>query len=328
MKTRTIILSVALIFAVPALSNAQVGNLLKKKMGKVINAGTNTLEKEVGKEIDTAAQKEAQKISTQANENMNQNKGQEGQPQSDQAGNQQPKGINLGGLMGGKVTSKYNESYAFKSRIYMQMEIYNKDKKDVTKMDYYMYFSDTDPSAGFESKMIATSDEGKQVTVASSFVFDGVNKSFLMMTDMGAMKMAFISQVPDETTVQDQSAEKTSKPVITKTGNTKIIAGYKCDEYLYKETDSKEYGKLWVTKDLKFKTDKRTFSKAGLSPYYGNPELEDGFVLAMEGYNEKNELEMKSETKEINFDFPHTISTAGFKFSQMNFNQAGGQQKK
>lgn len=326
MKTRTIILSLVLIFAIPAFTNAQVGNILRNKVGRVVNAGAKVLNKEADKKIDSAATKEAEKISNDAQEKAAQNQDQEEQAENGQAGNEKPKGINLGGLMGGKVTSRYNESYSFKSRMFMQMEVY--DKKDVTKMDYFIYFSDTDPTAGFESKMIATSDNGDNVTVTSSFVFDGPNKSFLIMTDMGTMKMGIISQVPDETTGQDQSAQNTPKGTVIKTGNTKVIAGYKCDEYLYKEPDSKNTARLWVTKDLKLNTDKRTFSKAGLPAYYGIPELQDGSILAMESYNEKNELEMKSETKEVNFNFPHTITTAGYTFRQMNFNQAQGQQKK
>ncbi|MDQ1296672.1 MAG: hypothetical protein QG611_650, partial [Bacteroidota bacterium] len=162
----------------------------------------------------------------------------------------------------------------------------------------------------------------------SSYVFDGENKSFIIMTDMGTMKMGIISEVPDETTAQNQPAEKTPEATFTKTGNSKVIAGYKCDEYLYKDNESKDYGKLWVTKDLKLKADKRTYSKAGLSAYYGNSEIEDGAVLAMESYNEKGVLEMKSETKEVNLKFPHTISVAGYTLRQMNFGQAGAQQKK
>jgi hypothetical protein len=327
-----------LLIILPANSNAQVGGLLKNKINRVINAGTRTVDKEINKEIDSAVEKEVleardkqieeankqaeneikdQNADQDANQNANQNT-----DQPKQAG----KSFNLGGLMGGKVTSKYNESYSFNSRIFMQMEMY--DKKDVTKMDYFIYFSDGTPTAGFESKMIAKSDDGEEVTVTSSYVFDGENKSFIIMTDMGTMKMGIISEVPDETTAQNQPAEKAPEATFTKTGNSKVIAGYKCDEYLYKDNESKDYGKLWVTKDLKLKADKRTYSKAGLSAYYGNSEIEDGAVLAMESYNEKGVLEMKSETKEVNLKFPHTISVAGYTLRQMNFGQAGAQQKK
>lgn len=326
MKTRILFFLTAVLLIInPANSNAQVGGLLKNKINRVINAGSRTVDKEINKEIDTAVEKEVLNARDKQIEEAKNHPEKDSTEQNTGQTKQGGKSFNLGGLMGGKVTSKYNESYSFNSRIYMQMEMY--DKKDVTKMDYFIYFSDATPNAGFESKMKAKSEDGEEVTVTSSYVFDGENKSFLIMTDMGTMKMAIISQVPDETATQGQPAEKAPKATITKTGNSKVIAGYKCDEYLYKDNESKDYGKLWVTKDLKLKADKRTFSKAGLPAYYGNPEIEDGAVLAMESYNEKGDLEMKSETKEINLNFPHTISVAGYTFRQMNFGQAGGQKK-
>jgi hypothetical protein len=320
MKIRTILLSVVLIFAVPAFTNAQVGNLLKNKVGKVLNAGAKALDKEAGNKADTAAQKQADKISAQANQNT----GQQGQG-SDQAGNQQSKGFNLGGLLGGNVTSKYNESYSFKNRIYMQMETY--DKKEISKQDIFIYFNDSDPNAAFEMKIVGTADTGEEVEVKPVSVFDAANKCFMLWTDMGTMKMGMISEIPDETATQGQPAENTPKATVTKTGNTKVIAGYKCDEYLYKEEGKKEYGKLWITKDLRLKADKRTFSKAGL-PASSSAGSADEITLAMESYNAKNELESKMETKEVNFNSPKTFSTSGVSFRQINFNQAGGQQKK
>jgi len=333
MKTRTLFLAILLIFAVPSLTSAQVGNLLKNKVGRVVNAGAKVLNKEVDNKIDSAATKEAEKAMANAQENKAR------QDSTDQANGVSDTdtdkgtrtsqsgrgGINLGGLMGGKVTSKYNESYSFNNRIYTEMEMY--DKKDVTKMNYYIYFNTDNPNAGFESKMVSTSEEGQQVEGTSSFIFDGDNKSFIMMTDMGGMRIGIISEVPEEGTVTGQNTTEKPTDPITKTGNTRMVAGYKCDEYVFTDTETKEHGKIWATKDLKLQTDKRTFSKAGLSAYYGSPELDNSVVLAQEGYNNKNELEMKSETKEINLGYKHTISTTGYSFRQTNFNQAQQEKK-
>lgn len=329
MKTRTILLSIVLILMVPALSNAQIGNMLKNKVGKVLNAGTKTVNKEIDNKIDTAVQKEVDEVKIKANEDYEANQKEMGDQAAEaqsagQPSGQPSKGINLGGIMGGKVTLKYENSYSFTGKMYMQMEMY--DKKDVTKMDYFIYFNENTPNGGFESKIAGTTDEGEQVSMATNMVFDGTNKIVITLTDVGTMKMGVISEVPEETAAEGQPVDNTPKPTITKTGNSKVIAGYKCDEYLYKDNESKDHGKMWVTKDLKLKGDKRIYSKAGLPAYYGNPDLGGGAVLAMESYNEKNEVEMKSETKEINMNFPHTISVTGYSLRQMNFNQ--GQQKR
>jgi hypothetical protein len=46
-------------------------------------------------------------------------------------------------------------------------------------------------------------------------------------------------------------------------------------------------------------------------------------MLAMEGFDKNNILKMKMETKEINENFKHSISTVGYSFIKMNFGQAG-----
>jgi hypothetical protein len=338
MKTRTILLAIVLIFAIPAVTDAQVGNILRNKVGRVVNAGVNVLNKEADKKIDSVATKEAQEAYDKAERERIEREAAEPQvAESDEqadttedsdsrSGNKPAGGFNFGGLMGGgKITSKYSESYDFNNRIYSEVEMY--DNKEVTKMNYFIYFSDNTPSAGFESKMVSTTEDG-DVQVNSAFIFDGDNKSFLMMTDLGGMRMGVISEVPDENTEQTQAQEDQAKTTITKTGNTKMIAGYKCDEYKYTDEGTKEYGFIWSTRDLKLKADKRAYSKAGLSGYYGSPELEDGIVLAMESYDKKGTLEMKQETKEVNLGFKHTMSTTGYSFRQMNFSQAGQQEKK
>jgi hypothetical protein len=162
----------------------------------------------------------------------------------------------------------------------------------------------------------------------SSIVIDGPNKSYITMTDVSNMKMGFISAMPDENSQAQTSGKAKTPPVIAKTGNTRVIAGYKCDEYTYKDEDNKRHGSIWATKDLKLNVNKSAFSKAGMHSYYGNTDLDNSVTLAMEQYNDKNELELKSDTKEVNLSFSHSISTTGYNFRQMNFNQAGGQQKK
>lgn len=337
MKTRSIILSVILIFAVTSFTNGQVGGYLKSKVNRAVDAAANAADKRANQEIDKKAEEEvnkaADKILDDAEKNAEKNAedNAEANKQTEETGNAEVRqqenkaekesggGFNLGALMGGgTVTSKYRESYSFNNRIYMQAEMY--DGKDVVKMDYYIYFNDSGSDAGIETKMAGTTDEGDQVAMASTFIADGTNKSFLMLSDMGGTRFGIISDVPDETTA---AAETTPKPTITKTGNSKVIAGYKCDEYLVKQTGKKEYSKVWLTKDLKLQADKRTFSQAGVTAYYDNPELRDAASLAMESYDDKGKLAMKSETKEINMGFKHTMTTAGYPLRQMNFSQVG-----
>jgi Domain of unknown function (DUF4412) len=332
MKTRTFLLLLAFIIALPSAMNGQVGNLLKNKMSRVINAGTKTANKEVDNKIDSAATKETEKrialekekaAEAAKNDSIN-NAGQPSKAEGDKAssGSQPSGGINFGKLMANKVTLKYNEDYNFGSRIYMQTETYN--KQDVTKMDFFMYYSASTPGVGIETKSIANQD-GNATPVAASMVMDVENKSFIMLTNMNGMKMGIISPIPDENTATTQPDGKPAKnvtpPTFTKTGNTRTIAGYKCDEYSYVSNQDKTTGKVWFTKDAKLKIDKRGWQKTGMATYYGSTAFSDGIILGSETYDDKGKMTMKSETKEIDENFPYSISVKGYSLRQMNMGQ-------
>lgn len=321
MKARTLFLLVACMLILPATTSAQVGNLLKNKMNKVVNAGAKTVNKEIDNEIDTAVNKEADKARTKATVRTEENKAKNQPSQaggSTEQGEQASGGAAFGSLFGNKIDLKYKEDYSFTSRIYMITEVY--DKKDVTKMDFYMFYSNNTPSVGIETKTIDTQEEGA-VPVLAKMVMDGENKCFIMLTDVNGMKMGVISAVPDENSASGQNDGKKKKdtpPNFTKTGNSKVIAGYKCEEYTYKDIDDNSTGKVWFTKDAKLKIDKKGWQNSNMAAYYGNPEFNEGIILASESFDDKGKPTTKSETKEINENFPHSISVKGYTLRQMN----------
>ena len=326
MKTKTLFFC-AFLLLLPAISYSQIGRLIK-------NTVVKATAKEANREADSIAQAKAEKAAkdnaakvqsnqaTQTGSQSNQtvNQSDQTESRSNQGGGQ---GMNIGSLFGGKVDLKYNEEYSFTSRLYMQTETY--DKKDVTKMDLYMYYSSTSPSIGMETKSLTTA-EGNTSSMPAQMIMDGENKCFIILTDMGTTKMGMISAIPDENTAQTQPdgkpAQKSTPTNFVKTGNTRVIAGYKCDEYTYQSTDDKSTGKVWFTKDANLKIDKRGWQRTGMGAYYGYAGFEGGIILANEAYDKNGTLTMKSETKEIDANFPHSISVKGYPLRQMNINQS------
>ena len=307
MKTRTIFLLLAFVIILPNASNAQVGILRR------------AINRQIEKEIDTALDKSAQDARD------NKQKEENDQNQSDKAtgqDNTSRRGLGLG-ILGGKTDIKHNDEYAFTGRIYMQMESY--DKKDVLKSDYFTYFNTNTLNAGIEVKYVDPK-EG-ETALPTVFLFDNDNKCFMMLIENADSKTGIISTIPDDSTLAAQSKPQkgatVEQPTITKTGNSRTIAGYRCDEYKIVEADKDGHSNVWMTKDVKLKADKRNWGKAGMPTYYNYPGFEGAMMLAMESYDKNNNLEMKMETKEINENFRHSISTAGYSFIKMNFGQAG-----
>jgi hypothetical protein len=226
--------------------------------------------------------------------------------------------MDLSRFLGGKVDLKHNDEYGFTSRLIMETETY--DKKETMKMEIYIYFSANSPSVGMETKSISD-DKGKTLPLGSSMVMDGENKCVIILTEMNGTKMGLISAITDGKQPEGKQSHKVHATDYHKTGKTRDIAGYLCDEYAYTNPENKTKGSVWFTKDARLKIDRRGWQKTGMGDYYDYSGFEGGVILGMEAYDEKGNLTMKSETKEINTSFSHSIAVKGYPLRQMNFNQ-------
>ncbi len=333
MKTRTLLFAI-LILIIPVSTYGQLGGLLRKASSKVMNTVGKEANKEANKQADSVIQAKTQtSVDNAVDKQFQNNQGNQNDnngSQSQSSGSQGRGGFKLGSVFGG-ADIKHNEEYSFDGRMYMQMETY--DKKEPSKVDYFIYFNQNIPNAGIEFKTVAK--EGDQSKpMATVMVYDNENKCFMMLIDNDDKKTGIISTMPSDSALKAHTYQKTgtntetTPPSIVKTGNTRVIAGYKCDEYKITEQNKKEYALVWMTKDLKIKADKSNWSKAGIPSYYNYPGFEGSSMLAMESYDANNKLAMKMETKEINQNYPHKISAAGYTFIKMNFNQMNSPQNK
>lgn len=297
MKTRAVILLLFLALILPAISNAQLGVLRR------------AINRQIDNKVDSAIDKSVKDNAAKSDKTSDEDKS--GTKETGR------------GLFGGKIDIKYDDEYDFTGRIYMQMEIY--DNKEIKKSDYYTYFNSRSMNAGIDVKPLDVKEGDKALPTV--FLFDGENRCFMILIDNGDSKTGIISTLPsdsvDAAQVKNQKDSNSEEATITKTGKSRMIAGYKCDEYKIVDPGKDGYSNAWMTKDVKLKADKKYWGKAGVPTYYNYPGLEGAMMLAMESFDKKNKPEMKMETIEINENFSHTIPTAGYTFMKMNFGQAG-----
>ena len=305
MKTKSIFLLLVLVMMLPSRSNAQTW-LLRRAVDR-------KLEHKVDSAVDKSDRDEAK------------TKQQTDKKQSDTASAQSKGGTKATGrgLFGAKIDIKYDDEYKFTGRIYMQMETY--DKKDVLKSDYYTYYNSNTLNAGIE--MLPVDAKQGDKNVPTIFLYDNDNKCFMMLLENSGSKTGMISTLPSDSSMaaqtKNQKGANPEKATITKTGNSRVIAGYKCDEYKIVDPDKDGYSNVWMTKDVKLKADKKYWGKSGMPTYYNYPGFEGSMMLAMESFDKNNKTTMKMETKEINDKYSHSISTVGITFMKMNFGQAG-----
>ncbi len=169
------------------------------------------------------------------------------------------------------------------------METY--DKKDVTKSDFYTYFNSNTRNAGIE---VSTADPKEpDKTCTTVFLYDNDNKCFMMLIGNADSKTGIISTLPSDSAIaamsknqkastKNQDGKPARQPTITKTGNSRIIAGYKCDEYKVVEPDVEGYSDVWMTKDVKIKADKKYWGKPECQHIMAILNLKEHMMLAME----------------------------------------------
>jgi hypothetical protein len=292
MKTKIILLLMVFALLLPGVTMAQAG-LLRRAINRQIDH-----------KIDSAADKQAKD---------NAAKKQQDEESGKQTGPER-------GLFGGKINIKHDKEYDFTGRFWSQVENYS--EKEVKSSDMYTYFDPSSLNTGVEMKV--TNPDTKEEGVLSKFIFDMNNRTLMMFLENGT---GIISAIPDDSTLNAQAKSSRGKEaqeyVVTKTGNSKVIAGYKCDEYKVTESGQEGYANVWMTKDFKIKADKRTWGKTGVPSYYGYEGFKDMVMLSMESFDKKNKPLFKMETKEIDEHFPYKISVAGVTFMKMNFGQAG-----
>jgi hypothetical protein len=301
MKTKTLLFILIVAFLIPVNTQAQVGNLLKKKLEQAVTSVKKNTEQETAKEVEgNIEEKAAQQDSTQPGK---------------------PSKFNMPGLGMGKVTAKYEENYDFKGLIKMKTEIYDKGKTSGV-MDIETWFNVSTGSVGMESSTVE-SENGEKVSATA--IVDTKNKVMITYAVMNGAKSGMIMLLPDSASnTQTASGQEPQDVKVRKTGNTRTICGYHCDEYEVLEDKDNVRSLVWTTQEVNFKGNTKMLeSQKGMPKNYGQLK---GVMMASETY-EKGTLSSKMEVTKIDMDATHTISTKDASLIQMDMSKWGQKKK-
>ncbi|NMM46966.1 DUF4412 domain-containing protein [Marinigracilibium pacificum] len=203
--------------------------------------------------------------------------------------------------------------YTFDGSITYEMNYVDKKGKEQT-FPYKVYFSENT-----EMFAISVAMDDNNAPEETIMVYDKPDKKMhMLMTSKGektAMSIPFNPDKIDEMTEDIVSDDYK----IEKTGNTKKILGYNCEEYKFSSDDGT--GSVWITDETGI-SGKKIAGLLGMggkgknkNPFVGAQP--DGLMLESHGTTEKGEKYHMLAT-DIKLDGPITISTEGYK-SMMSF---------
>jgi hypothetical protein len=345
MKSKIIILSLFLVFSISDFSNAQIGGFLKSKAGSVTNRAVQQSDKQVDKKINNA-------VDTVVDNLFNKKSGKKEQPSTNQAqpnavsqpsapDNRPSSGSNKtsNDIMGRAIMSKMGismerpanvkDKYDYTGNLVMTIQSWNENGETDGEVLYTTHYTTDNKGVAMDFK---SKDKGD-----SKLIFDNDNQIMIILGDNGKDKSGIVMAmggVKDtvSASAQKNAGDKSNTGTIDKTdyytsfkktGRTKVISGYSCNEYAYEDTESK--ASYWLTSDLPAELWSKMFSANMIaSVYAGRP---NGFI--MEWNNEKKNTKEKSQmiVKEVNKNKPASISTMGYTFMSYGGN-AGSPNKK
>ncbi|MCB9033970.1 MAG: hypothetical protein H6553_09045 [Chitinophagales bacterium] len=201
---------------------------------------------------------------------------------------------------------KYDKSYSFNLYTKIKTTTTHKNKTSTTTMELY---------SAENATMMKAQEKG---TENMNIIMDNKNQSMITIDEAKKEGYAISTTAMDDLMQQfaskSNNQQTTEQPEvkITKTGNTKMIAGYKCEEYHIVSTDKEDKfeGNIWITNDasINFFNIFSGLGKAFQSQCKNIKSNVSGAVLEMDGKDSKTgdtynmtvlELSKKTTTKNL-----------------------------
>lgn len=240
-----LILSILSLFIIQPVQGQK---LLKRISDKALKKTEQRFEKKVDEKIDKELDKTEEKLDTNFKK-----KTQTPSPNVLNAQNIM-KGIGLSG-----TPIPIADSYQFDHLIQMHLENFNKKGEKVNESEFITHFDTDSKNMAYQalSGEIAQSGQGM-------FIIDIENGATIILTDENGDKKGIVygmgnflgtiggSVEQEEINLAETPDTYLANPNVSKTGRTKTIAGFKCEEFVYKNENTES--NIWITKNIRLNT--------------------------------------------------------------------------
>lgn len=150
-----------------------------------------------------------------------------------------------------------DDSYAFTELVQMHIESFDKSNKKTSEGDFITHLNPDAQSMAYE---VVSGDIGENQQ--GLFIIDTKNKAIILLNDTEGEKTGIVygmggvfgdigNQIAEEANDEEEDMPDNifANPNVTKTGKTKTIAGYKCEQYTYNDEETES--EFWITDELK-----------------------------------------------------------------------------
>lgn len=276
----------------------KANNRIDRKIDEGLDKSFDAIEGLFSKKKKKADQADSKEKSTENTEN-------EGVSQSEAEANM------LSAMMGGSDVN-IQDSYTFDHNVLLNIQTFDKNGKPSEVNHMTMYFADESPNFGMSVDM-----EGSN----NFMIYDMTTYEMVSLIDNNGQKIGMAMKLNPEKFIDEEADEQESNENISfeKTGRTKVISGYSCEEYklIDPEDDSDMETTFWITDDtdanwMKMMS-KIAMSNEKMEEQYGIPEnYPKGSMIQIINTSTKNEEKSVITVEKINKNQKKVVDTSGY----------------
>ncbi len=298
-------------------ANAQVvKRFMDKRKDTAAETATDRVGEEADKEVVKGVNKQLDKLFGKSDEKSTETPASvtdSSSSNSSSSSSSSASGIGMSALLSGmgmSTTANVKDSYDFDAYIEMTITSYDKKGKEEESGIYISYIDADSPDYGMS---ISEEDEEDAVLM----IFDTENNLMLTLSDSDGEKTGFAVAFNEEQmeaiseSYEEEETEVEANPYdVKKTGRTKKILGYKCDEY--QTEDESSIVSIWSTDELGKKIDKTFMRSSNFSGMFFYAYYTDGFVLEYVIENKDDNEKTVMTITDIDTDKKTSVKTAGY----------------
>lgn len=240
------------VFAVMLIQPANGQRILRSLREKVEERVEKKVEERAEKKVDEAIDKQLDKL-----EEALEDSAAKDPVKTDEERRQRMQNIMKGMGMSGEPVP-VADNYRFDHMIQMHVESYDANGNKESDGEFITHLSPDSKSMAYQMVSGDMGNPGQGM-----FIMDAENGATIILSEEDGNKTGIIyglgtffetmgESVEEEADLDETPESYLANPNVKKTGRTKNIAGYKCEEYKYSDETSES--NIWITKDLKLNT--------------------------------------------------------------------------
>ena len=245
-------IALLVVFAVVLIQPASGQRILRKLRKKVEERVEKKVEEKAEEKVDEAIDQQLDKLEEAMEDSANANR-----TSTDEERSQRMQNIMKGLGMSGEPVP-VADIYRFDNMIQMHVESFGTNGNKESEGEFISHLSPDSKSMAYQMISGDMGEPGQGM-----FIIDAENGATIILSEENGEKTGIVYglgtffQTMGESYEEEAGLDETpesylANPNVNKTGRTKNIAGYKCEEYKY--TDETSESNIWITKDLKMNT--------------------------------------------------------------------------